>query len=752
MPNKQLARGLFVEFGSSENPFQSPNGMEENLRLLDDHIATMTAGPPLARTAWTPVGRDGDGQIFDDGSYAIRNAGVWRFYPARPGLRAQLANLSDEWVNTGRQWVKRSQATAAATLAAVKPALDGYVERAEAAADTAVDAASNAGQFTGAARYETYLELLGDASAPVGARAEVWGDDDTSRNGFYDMTANGWEWAQRQPASAAALNQISTHVASLNRDMLPLTDLQLAGGLVHDDDGNRYVMSVGSRMRMLAGLLVEGGVRMRDWIARLGPGSSCSDGLGRTLYRVQPDGAMRVGSLSVRAAAGGGIYITDLLGRTAFGVTPKGRVIGLPQPVGGVGVALRHAVGFQRCDINHVIVYGQSLSRGATSIAPISTTQPYHNLTMSGGVLQRVGDSGYVADGFRPLVEEPWQPGNNNAESPTSGICNGFVRRAVEDGRAAQDMVLLGTSSGNGGTTVESLADTWLNRLKQQIHDAHASASAMGKTYCVMAHAYFQGEAQYSGAAEDRARDAWLYDQRITAMHEEIVRHAVATTGQREAPYMLTYQCSAHRRYGRDTCYVALQQWHSSRLNNWHILAVPDYVLPRNTDRLHLTAEGYWLMGEYVARALYWTLYRGAGRWRPLEPVDVSWTDTLIDVRYHVPCKPIVMDDALATSVPHAGFAIRDAADQVLDIIGAVEVIRDDTIRITLTAPAPLDATLTCGRGVPGDPQSSGPIEGPRTNIRDSHGLYDVVTSPTGTTYALHNASVIFEFNRQRGF
>jgi hypothetical protein len=60
----QLARGLWTGWKPSENPFSTPNGMEENLRLIDDHLALYTLAPPL------PVGSDlpqdavdGDGQL-----------------------------------------------------------------------------------------------------------------------------------------------------------------------------------------------------------------------------------------------------------------------------------------------------------------------------------------------------------------------------------------------------------------------------------------------------------------------------------------------------------------------------------------------------------------------------------------------------------------------------------------------------------------------------------------------------------------
>lgn len=104
MPNHQFARGIFAGFGTIENPFQVPNGMEENLRLIDDHIGTYTLSSPLAPD--TPYPEDavaGNGQIYDDGSYAVLNAGAWKRYPARRGIQFTQVD-GPIWQCTGNGW------------------------------------------------------------------------------------------------------------------------------------------------------------------------------------------------------------------------------------------------------------------------------------------------------------------------------------------------------------------------------------------------------------------------------------------------------------------------------------------------------------------------------------------------------------------------------------------------------------------------------------------------------------------------
>jgi len=101
MPLKQFARGLWASFGPVENPFTAPNGMEQNLRLIDDNIGLYTMLPPQpVGTAKPAVPNDGDGQIYKDGTYAVYNGGSWKGYSARPGMKAAMIDGSDLWYST----------------------------------------------------------------------------------------------------------------------------------------------------------------------------------------------------------------------------------------------------------------------------------------------------------------------------------------------------------------------------------------------------------------------------------------------------------------------------------------------------------------------------------------------------------------------------------------------------------------------------------------------------------------------------
>ncbi len=111
MATQQLARGLWTGFAPTQDPFQVPNGMAENLRTLDDVMGLYTMRvPQTVGTALPSNPGDGDGQIFTDGSFAVFNAGSWKQYDARPGVKALMADGSDIYLSVAEGgWLSMRQ-------------------------------------------------------------------------------------------------------------------------------------------------------------------------------------------------------------------------------------------------------------------------------------------------------------------------------------------------------------------------------------------------------------------------------------------------------------------------------------------------------------------------------------------------------------------------------------------------------------------------------------------------------------------
>lgn len=408
----------------------------------------------------------------------------------------------------------------------------------------------------------------------------------------------------------------------------------------------------------------------------------------------------------------------------------------------------------QRTDHMHVIGYGQSLSRGAYSTPVISLTQPYNNLMLAGGTKARAFEPGYDASAYVPLIEGV---SGADGETPVTALCNGVVRRAVADGESAADWVFIGSSPGMGGQSVEALGPGGLGfyeKTIQLIKDSAALSASMGKSYSVWAYCWDQGEGNYSttGSGATATKSAYQYAQLQLELFDAMSREVATIVKQKFRPYLFTYQVAGHRKYGRDTMPMALAQWRVSRQRSDVVMVVPAYILPTYIDLLHLTNEGSWLLGEYRSRAMYETMIRRNGKWRPLEPETVDWQAGYIDIKFHVPGGHLVLDTALAAATPNFGFDIREAGVVVTDLITSVDVIDRNTVRLTLSRETSADALISYARGRPGDPGASGPVSGARGNLRDTHGLFDTAVSPLGNTFALHNPCVMFEFDRKNGF
>ncbi|EFI60752.1 MULTISPECIES: GDSL-type esterase/lipase family protein [Comamonas] len=191
MSKTQLARGIWANFANTENPFGVPNGMEANLRLIDDHLALYTlAGPVPPTTALPTDARQGAGQIFSNGTYAVLNVGVWQAYPARIGLRAIELGSKTEYVNIGTGWQVITQKSEKS--------------------------------------YLTLAVMLADTAQPVGTQGVVTNDPGHTPaapiNGVYTWTGSAWVRNAFQPANQEDVAEMGMAVDQLTVDMSSVTE------------------------------------------------------------------------------------------------------------------------------------------------------------------------------------------------------------------------------------------------------------------------------------------------------------------------------------------------------------------------------------------------------------------------------------------------------------------------------------------------------------------------------------------------
>lgn len=220
---------MFVEFSSAEDPFKSINGMEENLRLIDDLLALYTLSPPTPRGFVPSNPKDGDGQIHIDGWYSTFNGGTWKAYPPRKGVRAVLVAQSEGWINSGTGWLANSEVSAAAVANEVIPQLAPYVARAEAAsatskseADRAIGAAAIALSANSTVFRATKAQLLAAMQGPPSKPDETPGrvTNDGADNGDWIWRGGVLIRSEVQAADSAALERIVVRVGDSTAEVL----------------------------------------------------------------------------------------------------------------------------------------------------------------------------------------------------------------------------------------------------------------------------------------------------------------------------------------------------------------------------------------------------------------------------------------------------------------------------------------------------------------------------------------------------
>lgn len=575
----------------------------------------------------------------------------------------------------------------------------------------------------GATAYNTYAELV-QANISDQSYAVVTNDTtDKSKNGYYQRVGSELVFL--------AWNPLADAIAEI--DKLNLKSDQV----IHDERGNIYDFA---GINTITNQIVSG------------------IGAHATL----------MGDVVLERDDDCGLMVQDKSGKTALYIDKNGQ---LRYPVMQSQASTHYAppplTMLPRLDIIHIAGNGQSLGDGSTSDAgdptfggEISTSQPYNNIMLAGGVTSVPRLDSYNGTAFVPLIAGATKDKGSGNEQPIVNATNGLTRRILATNKdyTASHWVFCASYGGRGGTRVEALDSEFLPDVLQQITDIANLAKSQNKSCAMWFYEWHGNEAQYNaiknglGSMNERwTADPYTYEERLMAHYNKIVRHAVECyTHQTFMPYLCIGHQINHAPYKIRKNTIAIAQWRMSRKYPFVMLAAPVYQFRVNTrDYQHLHHTQAWLLGEYIARAYHHTMTRG--KWRPCEPVAVTWTDTHIDVEFYTPHGDIVIDNYLTyqnINYPNAGFDIW-TDDDTLDTsaISSVAVLNNKTIRITLNKPiTAVNAKLTYGRGRDGDIVSGG-------NVRDSHGDIDSVTIPTtNINHKMHNACVMFEYSKIGGF
>jgi len=376
-----------------------------------------------------------------------------------------------------------------------------------------------------------------------------------------------------------------------------------------------------------------------------------------------------------------------------------------------------------RGSIHHVLGTGQSLAVGALGSPPLSTTQPFANLMFSGGVLATATGLGELV----PLVEGTGS-GVETMSSAFASFVSGPSRQS--DGGSPHDLLL--SVHGVGGAPYRVLAKGTppyaLGML--QVAAGRRLAIERGLAYDVTA------VTNAHGAADHLERNA-RYAEDVIQWQRDYESDVKAITGQSAPVPMFHTQYSSFTIYDTTSAIPAAQLRAHVDAPGKVILVGPRYPLLYGPDGVHLTNEGYRLMGEYYAKA-YRRVVVEHGTWEPLRPKTITRTGALVTLTMHVPAPPLVLDTTRATDPGNYGFEYTDDGPGT-PTITSVALAGPDSVAITLSAAptAPNPRIRYAYTGVQG--AAGGLRTGPRGNLRDSD------STPSRHGYELFDWCVHFD-------
>jgi hypothetical protein len=381
-------------------------------------------------------------------------------------------------------------------------------------------------------------------------------------------------------------------------------------------------------------------------------------------------------------------------------VSPTTGTPTLSSAIGPIGVEMNY--------INHLLSTGQSLAVGLNGSPVLSSTQPYSNLMLSGTSLV-------------PLVE-------TSVETMGSAMAN-IITNLIA-GNNYQVAVSNHGVSATGYIGLKQGTAPYANGM-DQVTKAKAAATILGTPYRVIGVTVVHGEGD-SISGGTASYEGWLRQWQID--YETDVK---AITGQVGTIPLYTDQMSSQTGNNMATSGMPLAQLAAAENNPGKIILVgPKYQYPY-VDNVHLTNQGYRMMGEYFGKVIKKVAVDRA-TWTPLSPSRIERSGNTIYAQFNVPVAPLVFDTTIVSARTNYGFEYSDSTSSAS--ISSVELEGTDTVKVTLSATPTgssqqLRYAYTGTAGSNPGPQNAGSAAG---NLRDS----DTTTALSGNI--LYNWTVHF--------
>ncbi len=348
-----------------------------------------------------------------------------------------------------------------------------------------------------------------------------------------------------------------------------------------------------------------------------------------------------------------------------------------------------------------IVGTGQSLSVGAHGTPFVSVTQPYHNLRLAlGGATVPPFDPTIGTLSLVPLVEPlravaqtypSAYPENLYGETPHTAMgsqITSLFQQTADGGDYVTVHTVVGESGqpmsviDKGAVEVDEAGTSMGRAYAATLFEASAIArlaKAAKKTYGIGAIVITHGEADAGNAQ---------YESDLVQLWSDYNADLSAVTGQTTSiPMFVSQQHSVPAGMGF-TSASTLAEWQVGVDHpNDIICSGPKYQYPYFTDGIHLTTQGYDLLGEKYGEVFFQKVVLGQA-WQPLQPTGVARAGTILTVQMHVPAPPLAWDDTLPSPHPTGypqwtagrGFEVLQNGSPVT--ISSVAIV-DNTVQIT---------------------------------------------------------------------
>lgn len=372
-------------------------------------------------------------------------------------------------------------------------------------------------------------------------------------------------------------------------------------------------------------------------------------------------------------------------------------------------------------DINHCIIYGQSLSTGQQTCPPVSTKNFRGNLMA--GEYEWISNTGNnTLSAFNNLVAQPikgvdYIPSgigdNTNGETSAIGMSNAAKNLLDRYIVQVTDRKFMASSCGQGGTSIELLSKNAPNgsqlysKMIAALNSVKTLADENTKSLCCTAIMWIQGEwnsiahenmGWYPNTFSTDDKDvykAFLVGGTVTVNDSDGTPQIITVNGicndmindikviyqQEEAPIFMCTQHGTGYLNQRD---IPVQMAYvEASLEGKITLVSPAY---RVTDRgAHLDANGSRWLGELFAKVWYKKVILGE-QWQPLHPINIRREENVIYIKFHVPCPPLVFDTNQVRPISNFGFDVRKTDTDEQLTIDNVAIIGNDTVKLTFNS------------------------------------------------------------------